>query len=71
MFNWRRALVISIFFVVVGSIYYVVQGAGVCLPGMTHCEDRTLDLTGVLLLLLAGVSMGFGLIVLIRGSRDI
>ena len=71
MFNWRRTLIIGLFFVVVGILYFVAQGAGACLPGMTHCEDRTLDLTGVLLLLLTGVSMGFGLIVLIRGSRDI
>ena len=49
----------------------VVQGAGTCAPQMEHCTSRTLDLTGVLLLLLTGVSMGFGLIVLIRGSRDI
>ena len=71
MFNWRRTLIIGAIFVVVGILYFVVQGAGACLPGMTHCEDRTLDLTGVLMLILAGVSMVFGLAVLVRGSRDI
>ena len=71
MFNWRRTLIIGVIFVVVGILYFVAQGAGACLPGMTHCEDRTLDLTGVLMLILAGVSMVFGLAVLVRGSRDI
>ncbi len=38
---------------------------------MTHCTSRTLDLTGVLMLILAGVAMVFGLAVLVRGSRDV
>jgi len=60
MFNWRRTLLLGLFFVVVGILYFVVQGSG-----------RTMDRTGVTLLILTGVSMGFGLSVLIRGSRDI
>jgi drug/metabolite transporter (DMT)-like permease len=71
MFNWRRTLVLGVFFVLVGILYFVVQGTGTCAPQMEHCTSRTLDLTGVLLLLLTGVSMAFGLIVLIRGSRDV
>jgi drug/metabolite transporter (DMT)-like permease len=71
MFNWRNTLIVGAFFVVVGIIYFVTQGAGTCAPEMTHCTSRTLDLTGVLMLILAGVSMAFGLAVLVRGSRDV
>jgi hypothetical protein len=71
MFNWRNTFVVGAFFVLVGIIYFVVQGAGNCAPEMTHCASRTLDLTGVLLLILTGVSMVFGLAVLVRGSRDV
>ncbi len=60
MFNWRRTLLLGAFFVTVGIIYFIVQGDG-----------RTMDRTGVTLLILTGVSMGFGLSILIRGSRDI
>jgi len=70
MFNWRNTIVLGAFFVVVGIIYFTTQGAGTCAPQMTDCTSRTLDLTGVLMLLLTGVSMGFGLAVLVRGSRD-
>jgi hypothetical protein len=71
MFNWRNTFVVGAFFVLVGIIYFVTQGAGSCAPEMTHCTSRTLDLTGVLMLILAGVSMVFGLAVLVRGSRDV
>ncbi|MCY7419899.1 MAG: hypothetical protein LH650_15685 [Chloroflexi bacterium] len=60
MFNWRNTILLGAFFVAVGLLYFVVQGDG-----------RTIDLTGVVMLLLAGVSMGFGLAVLVRGSRDV
>lgn len=71
MLTWRKTLVIGLFFVVVGILYFVAQGAGTCAPEVVHCTSRTIDLTGALMLILAGVSMGFGLAVLIRGSRDI
>lgn len=60
MFNWRSTLVIGVFFVVVGILYFFVQGDG-----------RTTDRAGVTMLILTGISMGFGLTVLIRGSRDV
>ena len=50
MFNWRNTFVVGVFFVLVGIIYFVTQGAGTCAPEMTHCTSRTLDLTGVLML---------------------
>lgn len=59
MLDWRQALGLAGFFIFVGLLYFAVQGDG-----------RTIDRTGVVLLLLAGVSMGFGLAVLFRGSRD-
>jgi hypothetical protein len=60
MFNWRNTLIVGAFFVLVGILYFAVQGDG-----------RTIDRTGVLLLILTGVSMVFGLAVLVRGSRDV
>jgi hypothetical protein len=71
MISWRHTLFLGAFFVGVGIIYFVTQGAGSCAPEMTHCTSRTLDLAGVVMLLLTGVSMVFGLSVLIRGSRDV
>jgi drug/metabolite transporter (DMT)-like permease len=58
--TWRHTLVIGAFFVVVGLIYFVVQGDG-----------TTIDRAGVTMLLLAGVSMAFGFAVLVRGARDL
>lgn len=60
MITWRRTLVIGAFFIIVGLIYYVVQGDG-----------STIDRAGVTMLLLAGVSMAFGFAVLVKGSRDL
>ena len=71
MFNWRNTLFLGAFFIGVGILYFVAQGALSCAPGMTDCTSRTLDLAGVVMLILTGVSMVFGLSVLIRGSRDV
>ncbi len=60
MITWRHTILLGAFFVVVGVLYLLVQGDG-----------RTIDRAGVLMLLLAGVSMAFGLAVLVRGSRDV
>jgi hypothetical protein len=56
----RNTLVIGGFFILVGIIYYVVQGTG-----------ATIDLAGVTMLVLCGVAMVFGFAVLVRGSRDL
>lgn len=58
--DWRRTLILGAFFVVVGAIYYVVQGTG-----------ATIDLAGVTMLLLTGVAMAFGFAVMVKGSRDL
>jgi hypothetical protein len=56
----RNTLVIGGFFILVGILYYVVQGTG-----------ATIDLAGVTMLVLCGVAMVFGFAVLVRGSRDL
>lgn len=60
MITPRNTLVIGGFFIVVGIIYYVVQGTG-----------TTIDLAGVTMLILVGVAMVFGFAVLVGGSRDL
>lgn len=58
--NWRNTLVVGLFFVFVGLLYFFVQGDG-----------KTIDRAGVTMLILAGVAMFFGLAVLVRGSREV
>ena len=60
MFNWRNTFFLGAFFVVVGILYFFLQG-----------DFRTIDRTGVVMLILTGVAMVFGLSVLIPGSRDV
>lgn len=60
MITARNTLVIGGFFILVGILYYVVQGTG-----------ATIDLAGVTMLVLCGVAMVFGFAVLVRGSRDL
>ncbi len=60
MITWQRTLIIGAFFILVGSLYYVVQGTG-----------ATIDLAGVTMLLLTGVAMAFGFAVMVKGSRDL
>lgn len=59
MFNWKGAFVLLGMFVVVGLIYWFVQ------------TPTTVDRTGVTLLIILGVAMGFGFMVLLRGSREL
>jgi len=56
----RKTLVIGAFFILVGILYFVVQGDG-----------ATIDRAGVTMLLLTGVAMVFGFAVLVKGSRDL
>ena len=60
MFNWRNTFFLGAFFVLVGILYFFLQG-----------DFRTIDRAGVVMLILTGVAMVFGLSVLIRGSRDV
>ena len=60
MFKWRNALILGVIFVTIGTIYYLVQGDG-----------KTVDRTGVTLLLMLGVAMSFGFAVLLRAAREL
>jgi hypothetical protein len=60
MFKWRSALVLAAIFIGVGLLYWFVQGSG-----------ATMDRTGVTLLIVLGVAMGFGFLVILRGSREL
>ena len=60
MITWRRTLIIGAFFVLVGLLYFTVQGDG-----------TTIDRAGVTMLLLTGIAMAFGFAVLVKGSRDL
>lgn len=60
MFVWRNALILGLVFMVVGAIYWYVQG-----------DTTTVDRAGATLLLILGVSMAFTFVVLLRGSREL
>ncbi len=60
MITWQKTLVIGAFFIVVGILYFVVQGTG-----------AYRDLAGVTMLLLTGSAMVFGFAILVKGSRDL
>ena len=59
MFVWRNAIVLGVVFVVVGVLYYLLQG---------H-DPSWLDAAGATLLVLLGTAMAFTFTVLLRGSR--
>lgn len=58
MFIWRNALILGAGFIVVGVLYYLLQGDG-----------AYLDRSGATLLILLGAAMAFTFAVLLRGSR--
>lgn len=60
MFSWRNAVILGLVFVVVGTVYYLVQGTG-----------SGLDVAGATMLILLGVAMAFVFAVLLRGSREL
>jgi hypothetical protein len=62
MFVWRNALILGIIFMVVGVIYFWVQG-----PDTGTTSDRA----GATMLVLLGLAMAFGFAVLLRGSREL
>jgi len=62
MFIWRNAIILGLIFIVVGVIYFFVQG-----PGTGTTSDRA----GVTMLLLLGGSMAFVFTILLRGSRGL
>jgi hypothetical protein len=60
LFIWRNAIILGLGFIVVGIVYYFLQGDG-----------RWLDRTGATLLILLGVAMTFTFAILLRGSREL
>jgi hypothetical protein len=58
VFIWRNALILGVGFIVVGFLYYLLQGDG-----------AYLDRTGATLLILLGGAMAFTFVILLRGSR--
>jgi Flp pilus assembly protein TadB len=59
----RWALVLGAIPVVIGLIYLVVQEA----VGI----EAWIDPAGVVLLVALGLAMGFGMVVILRGARDL
>jgi hypothetical protein len=62
MFVWRNALILGLIFVVVGVIYFFVQG-----PDTGPTSDRA----GVTMLILLGGAMAFSFLIILRGSREL
>ena len=60
MFNWRNSQILGAIFVVVGVIYFLVQGDG-----------TTLDRAGVTMLIILGGAMAFVFGIILRGSREL
>jgi hypothetical protein len=62
MFVWRNALILGAIFVVVGVIYFFVQGPD---------NGTTSDRAGVTMLILLGGAMAFSFLIILRGSREL
>jgi hypothetical protein len=62
MFVWRNALILGIIFVVVGVLYYWIQGGD---------TDITSDRAGATMLIILGAAMAFVFTILLRGSREL
>jgi len=60
VFIWRNALILGAGFIIVGVLYYLLQGDG-----------AYLDRSGATLLILLGGAMAFTFAILLRGSRGI
>jgi len=62
MFIWRNALILGIVFIVVGVLYFLVQGEDV---------GTTSDRAGAVMLVILGGAMAFVFSILLRGSREL
>ena len=62
MFVWRNAVILGVVFIVVGVIYYLVQGSDTAF---------TQDRAGAVMLLILGGAMAFVFSILLRGSRGL
>jgi|GEM_PF-2210246 len=59
----KKALILGAFPIIVGILYYVFQQVS----GTT----ATIDPAGVTLLIALGLAMGFGMLVILHGARDL
>jgi hypothetical protein len=62
MFIWRNAVILGIIFVVVGIVYFWVQGDDLA---------ATMDRAGATMLVILGGAMAFVFSILLRGSRGL
>ena len=62
MFIWRNALILGIVFVIVGVVYYWLQGTD---------NAVTADRAGATMLIILGAAMAFVFSILLRGSRGL
>jgi uncharacterized MnhB-related membrane protein len=62
MFIWRNALILGIIFIVVGVLYFFLQG-----PDVGATSDRA----GATMLVILGGAMAFVFAILLRGSRGL
>ncbi len=62
MFIWRNAVILGIVFVVIGVVYYLMQGDDLA---------ATADRAGATMLLFLGAAMAFVFSILLRGSRGL
>jgi hypothetical protein len=60
MFGWRNALILGLIFIVIGSLYWYLNGT-----------TTTIDKAGATFLIVLGLAMGFTFAVLLRGSREL
>jgi len=59
----RQAIVLGAIPVIVGVVYFIVQEV--------NGSFATLDPAGVTMLVALGFAMGFGMLVILRGARDL
>jgi hypothetical protein len=62
MFVWRNAIILGVIFLVVGAIYWLVQGSDTA---------PTQDRGGAVMLMILGGAMAFVFGILLRGSREL
>jgi len=62
MFIWRNALILGLIFIVVGVLYFLLQGPD---------NGTTSDRAGVTMLVILGGAMAFVFTILLRGSRGL
>jgi cytochrome c oxidase assembly factor CtaG len=62
VFVWRNAIFLGLAFIVVGILYFLVQGSD---------SASTADRAGATMLVVLGVAMAFVFSILLRGSRGL